>query len=68
MLRYTISRLRLATASRAVTTEAPQRALSRRGRIPGAPRALYKAPTVALCLQPEIATRTRGLIGISPDA
>jgi hypothetical protein len=48
--------VRLATASRAVTTEAPQQGLQPAGQIPGAPRALYKAPTVTLCLQRKSST------------
>jgi hypothetical protein len=51
---------------RAVTTEAPQWALSRRGRIPGAPRALYKTPTVMLCLQRKssaLCARKYGFVG-----
>jgi adenylate/guanylate cyclase family protein len=48
--------VRFATASRAVTTEAPQQGLQPAGQIPGAPRALYKAPTVTLCLQRKSST------------
>ena len=39
----------MATASRAVTTEAPHWRLSRRGRIQGGPTALNHAATVTLC-------------------
>jgi hypothetical protein len=37
------------TASRAVTTEAPQRPCSRRGEIPSGPKSARKARTVTLC-------------------
>ncbi len=43
--------IRLATASCAVTTEAPHWRHSRRGRIPGGPAALNEAATVTLCWQ-----------------
>src|SRR6266851_1280003 len=43
--------LSVATASGAVTTEAPQWPHGRRGRIPGRPITPAKAPTVALCLR-----------------
>jgi hypothetical protein len=50
--------VRLATASRAVTTEAPQQRLQPAGQIQGAPRALDKAPTVTLCLQRKSSTKS----------
>jgi len=40
-----VSRVRL-IKPRAVTTETPQQGRQPAGQIPGAPRALYKAPTV----------------------
>jgi hypothetical protein len=43
--------VRLPTASRAVTTEAPHWRQRRRGRIPGGPTALRQAATVTLCLR-----------------
>src|SRR5580704_11827484 len=47
------SSIRCAAASRAVTTEAPHKRESRRGRIPKEPLALYEGGPVTLCSQPK---------------
>ena len=47
------SSVRCAAASRAVTTEAPHKRESRRGRIPKEPLALYEGGPVTLCSQPK---------------
>jgi hypothetical protein len=57
------SSIRCAAASRAVTTEAPHKRESRRGRIPKEPLTLYEGGPVTLCSQPKSSPFWINLVG-----